>query len=237
MNSQKDLNLENASDKIKFLNEIAKLISKIENTMEREIYIEKIAKAYNISKEAIYAEVNKLQYSNRKSSKVLEKERPVISKIKSEKKNSVSEEITKRENTIIWILINSIETYKIIKDNIKVEDFRNEQNKEILKEIYNAIENGNNNISSVLDHIESEQIQGHLTEIMADDYGITDTKKAIEDLLKKYELEKLQNKRDNLLEELNNESDTEKKRNIGKELNDIVLILSKINQGGYKKYE
>ena len=86
---QKDLNLENASDKIKFLNEIAKLISKIENTMEREIYIEKIAKAYNISKEAIYAEVNKLQYSNRKSSKVLEKERPINKKIKSEKKNSV----------------------------------------------------------------------------------------------------------------------------------------------------
>ena len=234
---QKDLNLENASDKIKFLNEIAKLISKIENTMEREIYIEKIAKAYNISKEAIYAEVNKLQYSSRKSTKVLEKERPVVSKIKKEKPNNVSEEITKRENTIIWILINSIDTYKTIKENISVEDFKNEQNKEILKEIYNALENGNNNISSVLDHIESEQIQGHLTEIMADDYGITDNKKAIEDLLKKYELEKLQNKRDSLIEELNNESDTEKKRNIGKELNDIVLILSKINQSGYRKFE
>ena len=234
---QKDLNLDNASDKIKFLNEIAKLISKIENTMEREIYIEKIAKAYNISKEAIYAEVNKLQYSSRKSTKVLEKERPVVSKIKKEKPNNVSEEITKRENTIIWILINSIDTYKIIKENIGVEDFKNEQNKEILKEIYNALENGNNNISSVLDHIESEQIQGHLTEIMADDYGITDNKKAIEDLLKKYELEKLQNKRDSLIEELNNESDTEKKRNIGKELNDIVLILSKINQSGYRKFE
>ena len=234
---QKDLNLDNASDKIKFLNEIAKLISKIENTMEREIYIEKIAKAYNISKEAIYAEVNKLQYSSRKSTKVLEKERPVVSKIKKENPNNVSEEITKRENTIIWILINSIDTYKTIKENIGVEDFKNEQNKEILKEIYNALENGNNNISSVLDHIESEQIQGHLTEIMADDYGITDNKKAIEDLLKKYELEKLQNKRDSLIEELNNESDTEKKRNIGKELNDIVLILSKINQSGYRKFE
>ena len=34
---KKDLNLENASDKIKFLNEIANLISKIDNTMEREI--------------------------------------------------------------------------------------------------------------------------------------------------------------------------------------------------------
>ena len=234
---QKDLNLENASDKIKFLNEIAKLISKIENTMEREIYIEKIAKGYNISKEAIYAEVNKIQYSNRKSSKVLEKERPIVSKIKNEKHDSISEEIIKRENTIIWLLINSADTYKTIKENIKLDDFKNEENKEILKEIYNALENGNTNINSVLDHIDSEQIQSHLTEIMADDYGITDNKKAIDDLLKKYELERLQNTRDSLIEELNIEKDIEKKKNIGKELNDIVLILSKINQGGYRKLE
>ncbi len=234
---QKDLNLENASDKIKFLNEIAKLISKVENTMEREIYIEKIAKGYNISKEAIYAEVNKLQYANRKDKKVLEKEKPVVSKIRKEEKHDVSEEITKRENTIIWILINSIDTYKTIKENIKIEDFKNEENKEILKEIYNALENGNTNINSVLDHIDSEKIQGHLTEIMAEDYGITDNKKAIEDLLKKYELEKLENERDRLIEELNNASDSDKKRNIGKELNNIVLVLSRINKSGYKNFE
>ena len=232
---QKDLNLENASDKIKFLNEIAKLISKIENTMEREIYIEKIAKGYNISKEAIYAEVNKLQYSNRKSSNILEKERPVVSRVKREE--NISEEITKRENTILWILINSVDTYKTIKENIKIEDFKNEENKEILKQIYNALEKGNDNISSVLDHIESEQIQSHLTEIMAEDYGITDNKKAIEDLLKKYELEKLESKRDRLIEELSQEQNAEKKKSIGKELNNIVLILSKINQAGYRKFE
>ena len=57
---KKELNLENTNDKIKFLNEIAKLISKVDNTIEREVYIEKIAKEYDISKEAIYAEVNKL---------------------------------------------------------------------------------------------------------------------------------------------------------------------------------
>lgn len=232
---QKDLNLESASDKIKFLNEIAKLISKIENTMEREIYIEKIAKGYNISKEAIYAEVNKLQYSNRKSSNVLEKEKPVVSRMKKER--NISEEIIKRENTIIWLLINSVETYKTIKENIKIEDFKNEENKEILKEIYNALENGNNNISSVLDHIEDEKIQGHLTEIMAEDYGITDNKKAIEDLLSKYELERLEAERDRLIEKLNHEENIENKRSIGKKLNDIVLILSKINQTGYKKFE
>ena len=88
---------------------------------------------------------------------------------------------------------------------------------------------------SVLDHTDNEEIQNHLTEIMAADYGITDNKKAVEDLLKKYELEKLENKRNSLLLELNQETDIEKKRSIGKELNDIVLILSRINQGGYKK--
>ena len=41
---KRNLNLENVNDKIKFLNEIAKLISKIDNTIEREVYIEKIAK-------------------------------------------------------------------------------------------------------------------------------------------------------------------------------------------------
>ena len=231
---QKDLNLENASDKIKFLNEIAKLISKINNTMEREIYIEKIAKGYNISKEAIYAEVNKLQYSNRQTSKILEKEKTAIRRNIIKNSNQISEEVRKRENTIIWVLINSTETYRVIKDNIKVEDFKDETNKEILKQIYEEIEKGNSNVMSVLDHTDNEEIQNHLTEIMAADYGITDNKKAVEDLLKKYELEKLENKRNSLLLALNQETDIDKKKSIGKELNDIVLILSKINQGGYK---
>lgn len=231
---QKDLNLENASDKIKFLNEIAKLISKIDNTMEREIYIEKIAKGYNISKEAIYAEVNKLQYSNRQTSKILEKEKTAIRRNIIKNSNQISEEVRKRENTIIWVLINSTETYRVIKDNIKVEDFKDETNKEILKQIYEEIEKGNLNVMSVLDHTDNEEIQNHLTEIMAADYGITDNKKAVEDLLKKYELEKLENKRNSLLLALNQETDIDKKKSIGKELNDIVLILSKINQGGYK---
>ena len=61
---KKNLDLNNTNDKIKFLNEIAKLISKVENNIEKEVYIEKISKEYEISKEAIYAEVNKLSYDN-----------------------------------------------------------------------------------------------------------------------------------------------------------------------------
>ena len=227
----KDMNLENASDKIKFLNEIAKIISKIENNMEREIYIEKISKGYNISKEAIYAEVNKLSYSNQKSEKVLEKDRAVIArkKQKEEKEDKeVSEEIRKRENTILAILINNIETYQTIKQNISLDDFKDEINKEILREIYTELDKENPNVNSVLDHLENEKIQNHLTEIMAEDYGITDNKKAIEEIIKKYEKEKLEKRRDEILEEEKQELDAEKKKLLGKELNDIILKLVKI---------
>ncbi len=225
---KQDLNLENASDKIKFLNEIANILSKIDNTMEKEIYIEKIAKGYNISKEAIYAQVNKLEYANKKTSNALEKSRPVLRKKEDKANAEISEETKKRENTIISILINNPESYNIIKQNIKIEDFKDETNINILKSIYSELEKENPNLNIVLDHIEDEKIQNHLTEIMAEDYGITDNEKAIQDILKKYEREKLEKRRDEILQEEKQETDIEKKKELGKELNDIILKLVKI---------
>ena len=224
---KKDLNLENANDKIKFLNEIAKIISRIDNTMEKEIYIENIAKGYNISKEAIYAQVNKLQYANRKDNKTLEKSKPVVVKRKKADVKEVSEDIIKRENTIIAILLNNIETYNIIKENIKVEDFKDETNKRILQEIYSECEKEDTNLNSILDHINDEIIQNHLTEILAEDYGISDNKKAIIDILQKYERERLEQRRDEILLEVESEQDAVKRKELAKELNDIILKLAK----------
>lgn len=225
---KQDLNLENAGDKIKFLNEIAKLISKIDNTMEKEIYIEKISKGYNISKEAIYGQVNKLQYANKKTSKVLEKDKKVIVYKEKNISNEVSEEIIKRENTIISILINNPENYRIIKEKIDIKDFCYETNKKILQEIYTTLEKENANLNLVLDHIENQDIQNHLTAIMAEDYGIIDNKKAIEDILQKYEKEKLEKRRDEILIEEKQETDAEKKKQLRKELNEIIFKLVKI---------
>lgn len=52
-NLKKDLDLEQANDKIKFLNEVSKILLKTQNKFEKEVYIEKISESYGISKEAI----------------------------------------------------------------------------------------------------------------------------------------------------------------------------------------
>lgn len=224
---KKELNLENTNDKIKFLNEIAKLISKVDNTMEREVYIEKIAKEYDISKEAIYAEVNKLTYKNDKTEKVLERPKTVVIHKKVETKE-VSESIKRRENTIISILLTGdLSIYEIIKQNIKPEDFQDEINQKIAQKLYEEFEKGNSNINGIIDNLEQDQ-QNQITMIMAEDYEIEDLEKAIDDIIQAYKRDKLNNRKLEILELLEQSSDNEEKKKLEKELSDIIITLARI---------
>ena len=223
---KQNLNLENVNDKIKFLNEIAKLIAKIDNSIEREVYIEKIAKEYETSKEAIYAEVNKLTYNSSKSEKILEKAKPVIKH--NENKEQVSETIKKRENTILSLLLTGeLNVFEIIEKNIKVEDFKDNINKNIAQKLYEELRKGNSNINSVIDNLDEEE-QGRITEIMADDYEIDDMEKAIDDIIKSYEKDKLTSRKFELVELMENETDEIKRKALGQELNNVIIQISKL---------
>ena len=226
----KELNIENTNDKIKFLNEIAKILAKVTNQMEREIYVDKIAKEYKISKEAIYAEVNKLMYKDNQGSKKLEKK--VVTMVpKEEKENSVSEAVLKRENLVIYLLINEYsKCYEKIKNLITLNYIQDDTNKQILKKMYEEFEKGNSNTSQLLDWFQDEKVISHITEIMAGDFEITDVNKAIDDLISIYEKEKLINRRNEILKKLESvsEAGSEEVKELEKELNDIILKLAKI---------
>ena len=224
---KKDLNLDNTNDKIKFLNEIAKLISKVDNTIEQEIYVEKIAKEYDISKEAIYAEVNKLTYKSNNSEKVLEKVKPVIRHKKIENKE-IPEAIRKRENTVLAILLmGDLNIFQIIKQNLKQEDFKDELNQKIYQKLYEEFEKENNNINSILDNLGEEE-QNHITAILADDYEIDNIEKAIDDIMQSYEKDKLNERKFEIIELLETNIEDEKKGKLEKELSNIIIRLAKI---------
>ena len=224
---KRNLNLDNVNDKIKFLNEIAKIIAKIDNTMEREVYIEKIAKEYEISKEAIYAEVNKLTYSNKKDEKVLNKQKPILIHRKNEEPE-VSEAVKRRENTILSILLTGNENlYQIIKQNITIEDFKYTLNKEIAKKVYEELEKGNSNINSILDNMTEEE-QNHITEIMSTDYEIEDMEKAIDDIIQSYQKDKLNERKLEILKLLDTVVEPTERKKLEKELSDIIIQLAKL---------
>ena len=219
-------NLENTNDKIKFLQEIVKLLINIESQIELEIQIDNISRDYGISKEAIYAEINKIKYVNKKDEK--ENKQAVKPIIKKQEKN-IDELTIKRENVIIYLLVNGNELERNkIKSNIKSDDLKYSLNKQIIEKIYNYIENGKE-INNILDTIEDEQLIGHLSSIMADDYEISDIDKCIEDVINSYNKERIIMRRNEILLELENTSHTKDDIvNLEKELSQIILQLAKM---------
>ncbi len=186
---RKQYNLDNTNDKIKFLQEIAKVLVSIESQIELEIQIDSISRNYGISKEAVYAEINKIKYVNK--NKEIQAEIKVKPVIKRKNETTVDESIIRRENVIIYLLINGNEiNRKKIKENIQLEDFKYSLNKEILQKIYEAIDS-NKSVTNIVDSMEEKELISQCTKIMADDYEISDIDKCIEDMINSYTKERL----------------------------------------------
>lgn len=223
---KKDLNLENANDKIKFLKEIAKLLKTIDSKIEQEIYLEKICKEHSISKEAIYAEINKENKQN-VGEKVLDKQKAVM-KNEKEKTPTVLQE---RENTIVFMLINGqLEVYKQISSRVLPNDFSVEVNKKIVEVLYKKFEEENADLNNVLDlFIDDEEATNKITEILAKGYEVKDDKKAIDNIINIYEKEKLTLKRDEIIQALKEEKNSlEEIEKLEKELREITTKLTQI---------
>ena len=195
--------------------------------MEREIYIEKISDTYQISKEAIYAEVNKLSYAKNQSEKILDKKKTVVVHRKQEL-SQVSQTLRKRENMILSILLTgNMDLYQVIKINVNCDEFKDELNKKIAKKLYEEFEKGNSNINAILDKMDDEE-QSHITEIMADDYGIDDMEKAIDDIIQSYQRDKLNDRKMQILTLLDEQLEGNEKKNLESELIGIVNQLAKM---------
>ena len=226
-NLKKDLNLENTSDKIKFLNAIAKILSEVDNSMEREVYVEKISKGYNISKEAIYAEINKRLYSNNSANPKVLEARPNIARPKQEEK--IDEFSARREQMLIYLLINyPKESFTRIKNVVSLEDIKSEKNRNIISILYTKLTT-NENVENILNWFEDNEVINYITGILAYDFELTDIEKGIEDIENVYKKNALVKRRDEIINKLNDSTlAKDEALELGKELNNIIINLAKI---------
>lgn len=234
---QQKLNIDNTKDKINFLNEVAKILSQVDNKIEQEVYIEKISKQYNISKEAIYAETNKTNTKQENNTKtIINKIENVNNKTDNKKDLETNEVIAERENIILEILINNPEEYyKKIKDVIKQEDFIIKENKIILQTIYEKLEKDNNNFNNLNSNkfvdmfSENQEIINILTGIMAkENIEKEEYEKILENILLIYKKEKLIRRKNDIIESLSSNKKLENAQELEKELQHIIIRISKM---------
>ncbi len=226
-NLKKELNLDNVSDKIKFLNAIAKILSEVNNSMEREVYVDKIADTYNISKEAIYAEINKRLYSNKGASQKTLEAKPNIVRPKQEEK--VDEKSSRREQMVIYLLINyPKESLERIKKIVSIESIKSEKNKSIVKTLYEKLSTSET-VEDVLNWFDDDETINYISGILAYDFEISDVEKGIEDIEKSYQKNDLVARRNEIINKLNDKAlPKEEAMALGKELNDIIISLARI---------
>lgn len=223
---KKNLNLNNVDDKIKFLNQIAKVLSTVNNKMEKEVYIDKISEEYKISKEAIYSEVNKLEYANSPSKTILE-----MPKVRAELHIPKNEKISideKKENLIIKLLIMAqYKVYKELKDIIKPEDFKNEVNRTIIEKLYKKYEETNSDIEDFLILFEDEQVVNKLSSIMMENEENFDVDKCLQDVIKNFNKEKLITERNYIIQKLKDQNlSSEETLKLESELSKVLVKIA-----------
>lgn len=219
------LNIENVNDRIKFLNEIAKTLADIDNTIEREVYIDKIAQTYKISKEAINAEIGKLIYKNTAKPQTLE--RKVIEVAQTKQDEVVDEKTLRREKMLIYLLANYPEqSFKRIYSVVHLDLIKGEENKEIIQKLYENYSK-KENAENIIDWFENEAIVNYISGILVEDFEITDVNKAIEDIEKLYLKESKIARRNEIIKLLEDKENltSDEKVKLESELNNLIIDL------------
>ena len=149
------------------------------------------------------------------------------------KETNIDPKILKREQIIIYLLINyPDESFKRISSVVKSEFIKDERNKKIITTIYDKLSN-NNDIENFLDWFDNEEnISSYITGISAYDFELTDENKinkAIEDMENTYLREGKRERLAYITKKLQNPQELEvgEKENLQKELVSITRYLTK----------
>jgi len=215
---KQDYNLEDTTDKIKFLNKMAEVLAKVENNIERDIYIEKLSKEVGVGKEAIQAEVERFLF---KDSKPVSK---FVVPIVEENKKKTVEEKSDLEEMILYLLTSKdMNIYNKVKAVVSPNEFKIPTNQKILSLLYGKYEIGDINNVDLMSVCETDEDFNTMTRIMMRTNVEDNFAKIAEDVLKNFEMNQLQERKKELIELIQKTTLTEERRKYEMELNEIII--------------
>lgn len=219
---EKNLNLDNFDSKVRFLTGVSNILSKIDNNIERDLYIDKISKKYGMSPGPILKEVEKGMKNKKEDDIVLD-----INALN--KKMQLVTSVRKRQEQYIVALMLSKKKKiqeEIVK-NISSEDIEDEN----VRNVYNFIINLSNeydiNKIDILSKIQDEDMLKEITDIMYIDISGYE-EKLLQDVLKNKKKERLYTRRDEIIKRLGEDVSSDESEVLKVELNQIVIELSKL---------
>ena len=226
-NLKKSIDVSNTDGKITYLNSVASILAKIDNSIERELYANKIASELGIGIEAIYSEINKKIFGN------IQKPAKVSFSPNKEKEMFNEDEVPKSvydaEKLLIFLLCqNNKNIFNLIKKYVNYDNFRVNLYSKLAEKLYSYFESGTT--QNIIDLFSDDKDINLVTGIMQEDFNFgNNNEKALYDAIdtiRKFDLEK---EKADILKKLKESPKEPEADVLERRLNDVILKLHSIS--------
>jgi len=208
--------------KISFLNKAADILSKIDNSVEQEMYIKKISKDYDISQESMFAEVIKKIKPKGNYKPTVKVEHPKVKKFKN-KNQSDENNLVHYERIILSLLSIDNSLYGKIEDKIDLELFSLEENRKAAETIFTKIKDNKGIVPAELLNLVSNDSAKIFARLIQGECNFEDNLRAILDIIKKIEGIKLDKRQKEILSMISSSENKEDADRLKEELKSILI--------------
>jgi len=222
---KKQIDTNTVEGKISFLNKVASLLSRMDNNVEIEMYVKKIAKDYGISEESLFSEIAKRTKAKSAYRKVAVG-RNSISKAPVEKKANMEEKkVVLDERMILALLCLDNTLYKLVKDKIGIGDFTDESNIKAAEIIFDRIESKRGIVPAELLSLLDEDAAAGFTQAINENSHCDDNKNAVLEKIRSIKQYRIKKRQEEILEILKNDKSLEEGdvERLKIELNSLVM--------------
>lgn len=191
--------------KITFLNKVAAVLSKIDNVMEREMYIKKLSREYEISEEAILSEVL------RRTRPAAKQSLKIANAVEAAKKaaatgGEIDWKLMHDERFILSLLCVDNSIYNTVKEHFKIEMFSGEENRRIAGIVIERLEKRKDFTPAELVNIVSPEDTGEFARILKEECYCDDNRRAIMGKIRDIDMLNTEKRQKQVLELLGDES-------------------------------
>lgn len=222
---KKEYDFKDTTQKIAFLTKLADILSKVDNVIERDVYVDQYSRELKVGKEAIIAEIEKRTLRNSFGLKKWQLAKPIASQEKETKQVEVLKE--KNEELVIYLLTLKDENiFHKLKSIYTNEDIMAFKNPSFVKKLYNLYETGDINSKELMTVCETEEENSLLSEVLIKSSNSDNSTKHVEEVLRALETDKLQNEKMKIIKSLQ-DGNSENEEVLATKLNEINLKLAR----------
>lgn len=226
-NLKKNIDMSTTDGKISYLNSVATILAKLDNSIERDFYINKIAAELGVGVESIYSEINKKIFGG--STKNI-KRSPISSlQTATTKIIDIPKNVYDSEKLLIFLLCqNDKKIFNTIKKYMNYDNFTVNLYRHLAEKLYMHFESQKQ--QNIIDLFADENDINVITGIMQeeDNLGNNNEKALLDaiDILRKFDLEK---EKSAILKSLKDDPSGPKANELERRLNDVILKLHSIS--------